>query len=273
MKFPVLFDAKKSESYKKALNRARMLHEKFYRDIIPNQMYCPYCGHRINSTDRQERLETLAEHVMDPNGTPSYKTVYKCTCEASKYTLWNYLGEAYLDYPKNTDTKEMWEIFDNYEHFLKDTHKMEGWSKEAINSISFTSHNNVHSPGKVKEWRFKFWKSQKIVPMIDFNYHYDNFGKCKSVKPSLKYLVRSDKLGEGRYSYSIYESLTTRLKWRLDQTKRDYRKYLKNPNERNLKKLYGGEQAKTHHDWLYRFWYLNVVPFYFGKIKGIKYEK
>ena len=271
MKFPVIFDAKKSQTFKKALQTARTLHEKFYGETIPNQMYCPFCGHRLSATERQERLETLTEHVMDPNGTPSYKTVYKCSCKPSRYTMWNYLGESYLDLPKDNDNdEEMWRTYNSYDHFLKDTRKMEGWSKEAINSISFTSHNDVHAPGKVKEWRLKLWKSQKIVPTIDFDYHYDNFGKCKSVRPSIKYLIRSDKLREGIYSYVVYESLCTRLKWRIDTTKRDYRKYLKNPNERNLKNLYGGDYVRTHHDWLYRFWYLKVVPFYFGKIKDVK---
>ena len=271
MKFPVIFDAKKSETFKKALDTARTLHEKQYKYINVKQMYCPYCGYPLSKTDRQERMETLDEHVMDPNGTPSYKTVYKCSCRPSRYTMWNYLGESYLDLPKDTDNdEEMWKTYNSYEHFLKDTRKMEGWSKEAINSICFISNNNVYAPGKTKEWRLRLWKSQKIVPTIDFTYEYDNFGKCKWVSPSLKYLIRSDKLRPGIYSYSVYESITTRLKWRIDTTKRDYRKYRKNPNERNLKQLYGGDYVKTHHDWLYRFWYTKIVPFYFGKIKGIK---
>lgn len=270
MKFPVIFDAKKSQTFKEALKTARMLH-KYYKDENPNQMYCPYCGYSLSKTDRQERLQTLDEHVTDPNGTPTYKMIYKCTCEASRHTMWDYLGEAYLDFSKEKDGDEiMKKTFSDDKHFLKDTMRMDGWSHEAINSSSFDSYNRVHAPGKVKEWRFRFWKSQKIIPTIDFDYHYDSFGKCKFVKPTLKYLVRSEKIRDGIYSYSIYESLCTRLKWRIDTTKRDYKKYRKNPSERNIKKLYGGDHVKVHHDWLYRFWYTKIVPFYFGKIKGIR---
>ena len=156
MKLPVFRQARKSKSYTNALNIARKLHNRFYGDIIPNQMYCPYCGFRIDATTRQERLETLDEHVSDPNGTPSFKTVYKCfNCEASKYTMWNYYGESYYDFPEDynklseEEQDELWYHREATEHFGKDTYNMEAWSKDAINSIAYSSHNDVYNPGEL----------------------------------------------------------------------------------------------------------------------------
>lgn len=281
MRLPVIRQARKSKTYANALNIAKTLHERFYGDIMPHQMYCPYCGYRIDATTRQERLETLDEHVMDPNGTPSYKTVYKCTCEASKYTMWNYTGESYYDFPEefNNLTYEerapYWDFRENIEHFGKDEYDLEAWSKDAINSIAFTSHNDVYNPGKKKHFEFKLWKNQKYIPRIVWNFAYDNFGKVISCHPVLEYLIRDDSHGKVKNpSYTIEQSLCHQLEWRIKTTKKDWEKYKKDPSEKNLKRLYG--YAYGNPNWrtgIWKFWYTKLIPFYFGKIKGVKYKK
>ena len=233
MRLPVIRQARKSKTYANALNIARKLHKRFYGDIMPHQMYCPYCGFRIDATTRKERLETLDEHVMDPNGTPSYKTVYKCTCEASKYTMWNYTGESYYDFPEdfNNLTYEerapYWDFRENIDHFGKDKYDLEAWSKDAINSIAFTSHNDVYNPGKKKHFEFRLWKNQKYIPRIAWNFAYDNFGKVISCKPVLEWLVRDDKYivdDKINYSYMIEQSICSQIKRRLEETKKAWKK-------------------------------------------------
>lgn len=288
MKLPVFRQARKSKSYTNALNIARTLHNKFYGDIMPHQMYCPYCGFRIDATTRKERLETLDEHVMDPNGTPSYKTVYKCSCEASKYTMWNYAGESYYDFPESfdhlseEDKAKFWEIREAVQHFGEYDYDLEAWSKDAINSISFTSHNDVYNPGKKKHFEFKLWKNQKYIPRIAWNFAYDNFGKVISCKPILEYLVRQDPKphpnGKSRKKtenppYFIEQSICSQFKRRLEETKKAWKKYKENPSENNLKRLYGYTYGDPH--WrkgIWKFWYTKVIPFYFGNIKGITYD-
>ncbi len=57
-------------------------------------MKCPKCKHELEVT-RQERLETLGEHVCDPNGTPSLKDLYQCVnikCKCFRAFGWNTWG-------------------------------------------------------------------------------------------------------------------------------------------------------------------------------------
>jgi len=61
-------------------------------------MKCPICKTELVVTG-QERLETLMEHVQDPNGEVCLKNKYQCPnkqCEANKDDLvWNEYGEYY----------------------------------------------------------------------------------------------------------------------------------------------------------------------------------
>lgn len=61
-------------------------------------MNCPICKTPL-SVVGQKRLETLSEHVCDPNGTPSLKDVYSCnnpSCSvSSKKPMWSEEGEYF----------------------------------------------------------------------------------------------------------------------------------------------------------------------------------
>ena len=60
-------------------------------------MLCPICRTELIVTG-QERLETLSEHVCDPNGEPSLKDKYECPnreCVAFGELCWNDWGERY----------------------------------------------------------------------------------------------------------------------------------------------------------------------------------
>jgi hypothetical protein len=60
-------------------------------------MLCPSCKASLVVTGR-ERLETLVEHVSDPNGTPSMKDKYECSdlsCPTRGFYFWNSYGETY----------------------------------------------------------------------------------------------------------------------------------------------------------------------------------
>lgn len=64
-------------------------------------MRCPVCKSELVITGR-ERLETLAEHVSDPNGEPCLKDKYECLnpeCKTRGRLLWNAYGERYGDLP------------------------------------------------------------------------------------------------------------------------------------------------------------------------------
>lgn len=61
-------------------------------------MKCPICKTELKVTG-QARLETLIEHVEDPNGIPSMKNKYQCpneNCIANQDELvWDEYGEYY----------------------------------------------------------------------------------------------------------------------------------------------------------------------------------
>lgn len=60
-------------------------------------MKCPHCKTDLVITG-QARLETLSEHVCDPNGTPSMKDVYRCPndlCPCHGKFSWNSDGDFY----------------------------------------------------------------------------------------------------------------------------------------------------------------------------------
>lgn len=62
-------------------------------------MRCPFCFHKIVVT-HQARLETLVEHVSDPNGEPSLKDAYQCVnlfCKMWKSCAWDESGDFYGD--------------------------------------------------------------------------------------------------------------------------------------------------------------------------------
>lgn len=60
-------------------------------------MKCPNCKTELEVTG-QERLETLSEHVSNPNGTPSLKNLWQCVntdCKCFRAFGWNDDGEFY----------------------------------------------------------------------------------------------------------------------------------------------------------------------------------
>lgn len=63
----------------------------------PKVMLCPVCKEELIIIGRR-RMETLDEHVSDPNQKTPYKNAYGCIndgCEAHDKIFWSYNGELY----------------------------------------------------------------------------------------------------------------------------------------------------------------------------------
>ena len=61
-------------------------------------MNCPVCRSELMITG-MERLETLIEHVENPNGKPSLKRKYECfnkSCPSRGTVMWDEFGELYI---------------------------------------------------------------------------------------------------------------------------------------------------------------------------------
>lgn len=63
-------------------------------------MLCPVCK-KLVVPWKEMRLETMDEHICNPNGEPSYKMAYRCSdekCITNTFTIfWNDEGELYTD--------------------------------------------------------------------------------------------------------------------------------------------------------------------------------
>lgn len=80
MKLPFNIQPKRTDLQERALKSAKELYNsdpEKYKDT----MFCPYCGAPLIKSGEQKRMETLSEHVSDPNGTPSLKDEYICSAE------------------------------------------------------------------------------------------------------------------------------------------------------------------------------------------------
>ena len=80
MKLPFNLQPKRSPLQERALRKAKELFNsdpEKYKDT----MFCPYCGSPLVKSGNQRRMETLSEHVSNPNGTPSLKDEYVCSAE------------------------------------------------------------------------------------------------------------------------------------------------------------------------------------------------
>lgn len=231
MKFLVFFKPVMSSKYKAVLKKAKSFH-KLTKKTGNHDMYCPYCGSLLIATDRVEPLETLNEHVSCCE--PTLKTVYKCikSKDACQYAKWAYDGGMYVDFPEDSskeETDNIWKIIHDSEYFKG------GWTPEAINSISYISEINVINPGKKQEYKLRFYKNQKYVPVIIMNYIYDSFGTCKYVSPELVYRTYSSP-----YTYQQTLCITTQIFNLIKKIKRNLQNVKKYPNvKRNQYELYG----------------------------------
>ena len=133
-------------------------------------MKCPCCRSELVEGEML-RLETLEEHVCDPNGEPSLKQSYYCsnpncpTVPAKIY--WNYMGERY-----NDSSEVQWIDYNdaplgsfqrkcNVEIYKKDENHLlctipcwplKGWRVKAIYSYTSNENGDILSRIRKLEW-------------------------------------------------------------------------------------------------------------------------
>mgnify|MGYP003451402751 CR=1 FL=1 len=133
-------------------------------------MKCPKCKDDLHITG-EDHLQTLSEHVCDPNGTPSLKAVYQCVntnCKCFRAFAWNSDGEFY---PYGYDSRL---VFDNHEM----TSALGSFSRKMDIEIS---HHGL--PDKVRlHPALMLWFFQ---PYIQYRYTADEDGNVLSVRRSL----------------------------------------------------------------------------------------
>lgn len=142
-------------------------------------MLCPACRTRLIVTG-QARLETLSEHVCDPNGTPSMKDKYECpnvTCATQGQDCWDEWGGHYCeDFRKKTK-------------FIEDNAGPFGSIERKINVEVYKKDENFDL---LKLGRFRFH--------LKYNYEANEDGQVLSRKRKVEMWVK-DKDGIGEVLY------------------------------------------------------------------------
>lgn len=169
MKFPVLFKLKRSEQFQKAIKTAKENYNKLSEKGKIFTHFCPYCGSPLVATDRTEPLETLDEHI-----TGSYvcnKTVYKCSakCEDSRYTMWNYDGESYLDINRNLSEQEWNKAYEKRSEINKRVFGSSLYPIDALGSDWCSCNLSNDSLFNCKIYKIRFFKNQRVFQSLKRN--------------------------------------------------------------------------------------------------------
>jgi len=175
---------------------------------IEKQMKCPRCKSDLVQ-GKDMPLETLSEHVCDPNGTPCMKPSYHCSnpnCEAGhEHVIWDQDGETY----GGRDIK--W-IDDNNAPF--------GSFQRKCNVEIYKKDEN-YQLCRIPCWPLKDWK-------VKVNYYYgsNEDGDILSRKAGLEWITN-----EGVW----YIWGTSMLRFGLSQIYRDWKTLRSNPNDEFVK--------------------------------------
>lgn len=146
-------------------------------------IFCPSCRADLFVTG-QERLETLEEHVCNPNGIPSMKNTRECInprCPTRGVVFWSEDGEMFVeDYDKYSQLKKLLFIDGNSGPFGTPHRKLLAENKEDENYPLF----------ELFGWMFK----------VVFSYQADDDGKILKRRRRLEIWRRE------RHGYTLYVS-------------------------------------------------------------------
>ena len=217
MKLPFNIQPKRTPLQERALKKAKELYDsdpEKYKDT----MFCPYCGSPLIKSGKQRRMETLSEHVYDPNGTPSLKDEYICSaeglfehqylfkdnpdeqlgCEFGILHSWNggwekggsytsdYWQKLYAMSKENIVNKR---VIDAYLH---EDYKHE--HKNALNTFECQSQTSIYNTGLKDAILLPSWLTFNLIRLkLDFHYTANSFGEVTSTSVSLGFL-KKDKM-------------------------------------------------------------------------------
>ncbi len=206
-------------------------------------MKCPICRGLLEVTG-QERLETLDEHVCNPNGEISMKDVYQCVnkdCIAKHDGLvWNSEGDLYS---YNVKGHKEYPFIDN--------------NDGPFGSYMRKARVEIYK----KDENFYLFKSKKFDIEVKWIYKSDDDGNILSKRPSF-WMWKSDKRGIGKTSWDFpWSSFFYKLK-----TFKHQRRFSKN---NDLKEFFFPNNWNKDHFWVkLSASYLKIRhPFIYQRVK------
>lgn len=214
MKLPFNIQPKRTPLQERALKKAKELYNsdpEKYKDT----MFCPYCGSPLIKSGQQRRMETLSEHVANPNGTATLKDEYICSaeglfehqylskdepderlgCEFGILHSWNggwekggsyssdYWHKLYAMTKENIVNKR---VIDAYLH---EDYKHE--HKNALNTFECQSQTSIYNIGLIKHIYLPAWLTFNLIRLtLDFDYYANDFGEVTSTSVTLGFLKK-----------------------------------------------------------------------------------
>ena len=213
MKLPFNLQPKRTPLQERALKKAKELYNsdpEKYKDT----MFCPYCGSPLVKSGSQKRMETLSEHVSDPNGIPTLKDEYVCSAEGisnHQYLLsgpdkrlgckfgilhsWNGGFEKGGSY-----TSDYWhELYGLSKQSIINRRVIDEWftedyqheHKNALNTFECQSQTSIYNTGLRKYILLPVWLTFNIIRLkLDLHYSANDFGEVTSTSVTLGFLKK-----------------------------------------------------------------------------------
>lgn len=273
MKLPFNIQPKRSTLQKKAIEVAKGIYEsdpEKYKDT----MFCPYCGQPLVKSGNRRRMQTLTEHVSNPNGKVSLKDEYICGaeglferqyligddpdsqigCEFGILHSWNGGWEKGGSYSSDYRSKlyEMRKesiinkrVIDQYFH--EDyTHEF----KEALNTDTCEYSVSIYNTGLPRFYRLPSWLTFNIIQLIiEMSYTANKFGEVTGTYAKLGFLKKS-----GMDGFSVHGEWFWNTWFFLNRKAKDNFKRAKKitDEERKAKVLAKAMNISGNDAWIYR---------------------
>jgi hypothetical protein len=207
--------------------------------------YCPVCKSEIIEGD-YKKMQTLDEHVCNPNAEPSLKPTFKCSnfdCLTHKHRIfWDWFGALY------GRTYNCKSIFINQ-------------NDAPFGSSNRKSNVEIYKAGlKDRIWLSPWWTLKLWQPMIEYKYTSNYDGDVLSKKIKIKFLKKS----RGSKTYSTYVSFwwsTIKYLWKkrkLDLKTKNYKKLFEKSFNRSFKYRLMEQIIKLRHWKIYLKYIKNI---------------
>ena len=213
MKLPFNIQPKRTPLQERALKKAKELYNsdpEKYKDT----MFCPYCGSPLVKSGRLKRMQTMSEHVSDPNGAPTLKDEYVCSaegvfghqylmsgsdkrlgCEFGILHSWNGGFEKGSSY-----TSDYWhELYELSKQSIVNKRAIDEWfdkdyqhkHENALNTSECQSQISIYNTGLKQYILLPAWLTFNLIRLkLDLHYSANDFGEVTSTSVTLGFLKK-----------------------------------------------------------------------------------
>lgn len=212
-------------------------------------MNCPKCKSELIK-DGQARLQSLDEHVSNPNALPSLKTRYvcsnkECVCntQEDESVCWNSDGECYGGF----------KIFEHGQN----TGPYGSYERKA--QVEIYKHG-PDGPLKKKVYLSPIWMLWFYQPFIEYHYKSNENGDILKRSWSIEILKKDKGLGNRYCVHASFCWQTWRFLWRNFKRKMEDKNYAK------------AFSTGYNDRWVYRWFHTFITIVYYSRWKSVEHE-